>query len=239
MRAALTVCLFLACSFLQAQIQRIEAKRGEIVVITSTSNATVKWTVFQPVDLVYRELFDASGKSVLVFTPPPNARQAAIEELKIDWDAKTLESTRWVVTWDSSPEPNPIPPDPDDPDNPDPNPNPPDVPDGYLGLTKAIAAVNIPSAFKQHAKPLAAMMANLGIGLAPGDPQAKKYATVAEAVKAMKAAVPRELTTQESWSAWGKVFDIFNQTVEKNWPLTTYQMADAFAAAAEGIKAIR
>lgn len=234
---AIAISLLL-CATLSAQVERLTVKRGEIAAITCKEPGTVKWIVFHPVELQYLTLFNQDGQPVLVFTPPSSAKQAAIEALTVDWDAKTLNSKRWVVTFEGD---TPVPPGPDPGPGPEPKPpTPPDnVPDGYLGLTKLVASYDVaPHSSLSHR--MAAIFAEVADGLAPGDQQKPpKFGTIEQAMAELKRLNTEALTADGARTTWLPVLTAIDAKIKSAWPLTRYQMADALRAVSAGMEYLK
>lgn len=222
-----------------AQVETLTAKRGEVFALESSLDGEVRWIVYHPLDLKHLTLFNKDLNPVLVFTPPANVKQVVIEEDAVHWDKKERTSKRWVVTFEGDqPEPEPEP-DPDDPDDPEPTP-PDDVEDGYLGITKLVASQSVGAKYRKYGPALSATFAEIADGLVPGDAQRKaEFATVTEAMEALRQENRKVLIDQDARTAWDPVLEAYDGRVKENLPLTKYQLADAMRAASKGFGVFR
>ncbi|MGB0600536.1 MAG: hypothetical protein ACPGLY_27990 [Rubripirellula sp.] len=235
MKSLISNLIVLAVSancFAQVETKEVTAKRGKICVLECEEQGKIKWFAFYPYDLEYKTF---ENNRVFAFVPPVGESKAVVEYDCIQVDEKgdvTRPGIKFIVTFEGDPPKPPSPPAPDPDDPPGPR---PDVPEGYLGLTKLIASQRVPKAHRRLALQFASAFEDVGNGLSPGDAQQDPmYTTAKAAMEDLQKMNNDIMKTDEQREAWLPVLQAYDARIREGLPPTKHHIADAMRAAAKG-----
>lgn len=227
----LILATFVSC-FAQTIIE-VEVPADEVVSLKCDGVGDKHWRTYVPYDLKYKT-FESGG--VFACMPPKPGDKIVVESQLTNWDERKNIFQKYVIRVKGTPDDKDEDEEQDDEDDEDHDVDPEKIPEGYLGLTRAVGTAKLGSAGKSKINEMISNLEGVIDGLIPGDSQKpSKYGDISQAMKELAELHAETLKNASHAKAWDPVLKAADDIIESKWPLDRIELVEAYKAVAKGM----